>query len=104
VSLVNKCVIGDLLVTDFSKKTLKINVFCSACGTDKEEIARDSSALLNEYWIQLKMVLAEEEFVHLMPKWDDFVSMYGKVPTNQRTQISPSLNKVHALYAYRKCC
>ncbi len=49
---------------------------------DKKEIESDSANLLREYWLQAEMVLSGE-YSNLMPNWDEFVSIYGKVrPTN----------------------
>ena len=45
---------------------------------DKDEIEGDSHDLLLEYWVQLSALLSGE-FKALMPSWDRFVSVYGKV-------------------------
>ena len=47
-------------------------------AADKDEIERDSRSLLLEYWVQLSALLSGE-FKALMPTWDHFVSVYGKV-------------------------
>ena len=55
-------------------------------AADKDEIERDSRTLLLEYWVQLSMLLSGE-FKALMPTWDHFVSVYGKVSRKSATQF-----------------
>ena len=48
----------------------------------RHDIEGDSRNLLLEYWAQLSALLLPAEFKVLMPSWDRFVSIYGKLLVN----------------------
>lgn len=70
----------------------KYYIYTMSSFLDAEAFERDSAKLLLEYWLQLQMLIKNE---NNGPTWDQFVSLYGKVMTMPLIVMNIRRSKVH---------